>query len=517
MTPITGFLQSILASPDDETPLLIFADWLEEQDDPILAARGELMRLQCELGGWVPDCERRSELQARERRLLNLRGPWIGALQRHCKDCRFERGLVNITMEARRFVSKTFAEQARDLFSQAWVQRVRVEDVSESLVGALANAAHLDAVSQLDLNGAGLEDVDWLPLMKSGHLRNLSRLDLGNNQLTDRSLQHLMSLSHLAWLDLRNNDIRGSGLWPLFTADAPPGLTWLDLQGNDLDPMASQALFTWRQQKLIAMPAGGGRSGKLPKRFLNSIGMELVLIPAGSFWMGTPETEKGRSADEGPMHEVTLSRPCYFGVFAVTQGQYEAVMGVNPSRFHRGANGGPDHPVDRVAWTKAGEFCRRLSDLPEEAEHGRKYRLPTEAEWEYACRAGDCSSPAFYFGDTVSSRLANFDGSFPFGGADAGPFLERTTRVGSYPPNGWGLYDMHGNVWNWCSDWYGADYYQKSPACDPQGPDHGEFRILRGGAWYFDGRICRSGYRCSHTTDDGNERMGFRVVMTLPD
>jgi uncharacterized protein (TIGR02996 family) len=506
MTPIPGFVHSILATPDDDTPRLIFADWLEEQDDPTLAARGELIRLQCELARWVPDCRRRAELQARERQLEDRhRLAWLGPLRRHCKAFHFERGLLHITMEARRFISRTFADESRDLFAHSWVESVRVDDIGESLVAALAEAPHLEAVSHLDLNGAGLEVQDW---------RHVSRLDLGNNRLTDRTLQHLLSLSRLTWLDLRNNAIRGSGLWPLFTADAPPGLAWLDLQGNDLDPLANQALLTWRQQKLAATPPVVSGTRKLPGRVLNSIGMDLVLIPAGSFLMGTPETEKGRS-DEELLHEVTLSKPFYFGIFAVTQRQYEAVMGVNPSRFNREANGGPDHPVDRVGWSKAGEFCRRLSDLPEEAKHGRNYRLPTEAEWEHACRAGDCSNPAFHFGDTASSRLANFDGSHLSGGADAGPYLERTARVGSYPPNAWGLYDMHGNVWNWCSDWYGADYYRTGPAVDPPGPDHGEFRILRGGAWYFDGRVCRTGYRCSHTTEDGNERMGFRVVMTV--
>ncbi len=141
------------------------------------------------------------------------------------------------------------------------------------------------------------------------------------------------------------------------------------------------------------------------------------------------------------------------------------------------------------------------------------YRLPTEAEWEYACRAG--TTTPFAFGDSLSSRQANFNGLFPFGNAEKGPFLARTSEVGSYRPNAWGLYDMHGNVWEWCSDWYDKDYYKVSPEADPTGPPSGSVRVIRGGEWYGDGRDCRSAFRYADLPTGIFYVLGFRVAMTI--
>src|SRR5262249_11368647 len=140
-----------------------------------------------------------------------------------------------------------------------------------------------------------------------------------------------------------------------------------------------------------------------------------------------------------------------------------------------------DFPVERVSWHEAVKFCKKLSVRPAEKRARRVYRLPTEAEWEYACRAG--TSTPFHFGRSLSSRQANFDGNAPYGGAAKGPWLRRTCKVGSYQPNGFGLFDMHGNLFQWCNDWYGRDYYKDSPRQDPQGPDEGTARIVRGGSW----------------------------------
>jgi formylglycine-generating enzyme required for sulfatase activity len=178
----------------------------------------------------------------------------------------------------------------------------------------------------------------------------------------------------------------------------------------------------------------------LAKEVTNSIAMKLVLIPAGKFTMGSPEGEKERSADEGPQHQVEISRPFYLGVYEVTQAEYERVMGTNPSFFSPTGDGRywvkdqdtSKFPVESVSWNDAVEFCKQLSELPEEKQNGRVYRLPTEAEWEYACRAGAASSKPFSFGDSLSSTQANFKGNYPYGGAEKGPDLERTTRVGSY-------------------------------------------------------------------------------------
>ncbi len=210
-----------------------------------------------------------------------------------------------------------------------------------------------------------------------------------------------------------------------------------------------------------------------PREFENSVGMKLVLIPPGEFMMGSPESEEDRNSDEGPQHRVRITRPFYFGTYQVTQEEYERVMGTNPSSFSRGGGGndrvsGMDtsrFPVETVSWNDAAEFCRKLSALPAERAAGREYRLPTEAEWEYACRAG--TTTPFHFGSVLNGRQANVDGNRPYGTSEKGPYLQRTTTVGSYSANGFGLFDMHGNVWEWCADWFSSDYYANSPVDDP--------------------------------------------------
>ncbi|HYT93674.1 MAG TPA: SUMF1/EgtB/PvdO family nonheme iron enzyme [Gemmataceae bacterium] len=252
------------------------------------------------------------------------------------------------------------------------------------------------------------------------------------------------------------------------------------------------------------------REQELVKLLTNSIGLKLVLIQAGSFQMGSSPAETGRCEKEGPRHEVTLANPFYLGVYPVTQEQFERVMGNNPARFNAKASGSPEHPIENVNWEEAIEFCRRLSALPAEKDVGRVYRLPTEAEWEYACRAG--TDTPFCYGPTLTAAQANFDANFPYGVGEKGNFLQRTTRVGSYPPNNFGLYDMHGNVWEWCQDWHDGDWYRRSPKRNPQGPAAGEFRVLRGGCWRSHAVTCRSAYRNGLGPKNRDRYTGFRVV-----
>jgi formylglycine-generating enzyme required for sulfatase activity len=240
----------------------------------------------------------------------------------------------------------------------------------------------------------------------------------------------------------------------------------------------------------------------------------MVLVPAGRFLMGSPDSEAERSDNEGPRRQVSISRPFYLGVYPVTQRECEAVMGKNPAHFHSGNGGSPDHPVEQVSWTDAVEFCRRLSHLPPEKVAGRLYRLPTEAEWEYACRAG--TTTPFWWGEGASSNQANFNGQNPYGGAAQGPHLQRTTRVGSYHPNPWGLFDVHGNVYEWCSDWFDENYYQLGENNDPQGPKWGQGRVLRGGSWLYGGNGCRAAFRTSNDPDFRWKPIGFRVALTIP-
>ena len=266
--------------------------------------------------------------------------------------------------------------------------------------------------------------------------------------------------------------------------------------------------------------ANGGELMGLAREFENAIGMKLVKIPAGRFFMGSPEGTPDRSEDEGPRHEVEISA-FYLGVYKVTQEEYEKVMGKNPSYFSATGKGkamvvGMDtsrFPVEQVSWQEAMEFCEKLNKEDRKKPSGWEYRLPREAEWEYACRGGAQVYQAFAFGDSLSSTQANFNGHHPFGDAEKGPYLDRTTTVGSYKANAFGLFDMHGNVWEWCKDYYDAEYYQSSPRRDPPGPEEGKTRVYRGGSWDFHGRHCRSAERGRSGLPDRVPDMGFRVAL----
>jgi formylglycine-generating enzyme required for sulfatase activity len=264
------------------------------------------------------------------------------------------------------------------------------------------------------------------------------------------------------------------------------------------------------------------------KTITNSLGMKLAAIPAGKFLMGSPPNEAERDDNE-QQHEVAITRPFHMGVYDVTQREYEPLMGKvweggkynpwnNGTFFDAGHGGGPDHPMENVRWYQAVEYCKRLSALPEEKRAGRRYRLPTEAEWEYACRGG--TTTVFSFGHSLSSRQANINGTAPYGGAEKGPYLRKTTKVGSYKPNAFGLYDMHGNVCQWCADWYDRDYYRSSPKEDPPGPAKGVlstgyndfYKVIRGGCWLDEGRACRAAYRFRAMPHENYRLIGFRLV-----
>ena len=205
----------------------------------------------------------------------------------------------------------------------------------------------------------------------------------------------------------------------------------------------------------------------LEKEIANAVGMKLLLIPVGKFARGSPPEEAGRSADEGPVREIEISQPFYLAAHEVTQGQFERVTGRNPSWFRPDGEGRAavkdlatqQFPVESVSWSDADEFCRRLSELPEEKAAGRVYRLPTEAEWEYACRAGSADP-------VLTPKQANID-------TRDKTSLQRPAPVGSYPPNAWGLFDMHGNVFEWCSDWYDAGDYAGGSVKDSAGAGEG--------------------------------------------
>ncbi|ASC73373.1 sulfatase-modifying factor protein [Halomicronema hongdechloris C2206] len=236
----------------------------------------------------------------------------------------------------------------------------------------------------------------------------------------------------------------------------------------------------------------------------SGITLELVSIPAGEFLMGAPADEEGRSDDEGPQHRVQVPE-FWMGKFPVTQAQYQAVTGKNPSKFK-----GENRPVEKVSWEDAVAFCQKLSE-----QTGRTYRLPSEAEWEYACRAG--TTTPFHFGETITPDLANYNGNYTYGSGPKGTYRQKTTEVGRFPPNAFGLYDMHGNVWEWCQDvWHSS--YEGAPTDGSawlKGGDQ-DRRVLRGGSWGAFPRYCRSASRLRYYPDNQYGSIGFRVVCSPP-
>ena len=250
------------------------------------------------------------------------------------------------------------------------------------------------------------------------------------------------------------------------------------------------------------------RLAQLPRELRNSIGMEFVLIQAGMFQMGSPATEPGRDDDEGPVHQVTVSQPFYLGKYEVTQGQWQAVMGNNPSDL---SDCGATCPITGVSWDGTQQFITALN----RQEGAYVYRLPTEAEWEYAARAG--TQTAYHFGNAARDlALYAWYGEVLFFGS--------IHPVGQKRPNAWGLYDMHGNVWEWVADWYGA--YPRGSVTDPRGPSTGVSRVTRGGYWNGAARYCRVANRnrgpyspSFHIGDSGGSGdvhlfYGFRLART---
>jgi len=268
----------------------------------------------------------------------------------------------------------------------------------------------------------------------------------------------------------------------------------------------------------------------------NVVATNMVWISPGAFTMGSPDTETQGYSDERPQTHVTISHGFWMAKFEVTQNEYSSLMGYNNSWF-KGTRSYYDlscscylttnygillsRPVEQVNWSECTNYCAHLTFNESNAGRlptGYVYRLPTEAEWEYACRAA--TTTAFSYGPALRSGWANFYGYEEYDSSigtiaiynPSGIYLDRTVPVGSYSPNPWGLYDMQGNVWEWCQDWYGGPY-SGVPVTDPRGGPTGSARILRGGAWYFGAKDCRSGKRLNASPDYWHSSIGFRVVL----
>lgn len=240
-----------------------------------------------------------------------------------------------------------------------------------------------------------------------------------------------------------------------------------------------------------AGPAGGSLATTPLAQRTNSLGMVFLRVPPGEFVMGS----SSYSFETLP-HPVRLSRVFWLGRTEVTQAEYQQVMGATPAAFP-----GARHPVEQVSWEEALEFCRRLG-----TREGASYRLPTEAEWEYACRAGTRASFGFGDDDTRLGEYAWYDASA----------CRQTQPVGTRKPNGWGFHDMHGNVWEWCADGYREDAYRSLPATDPVAEPIGPFRVMRGGCWGNRPLLCRTARRDFFEATDRSSGIGFRVVRVEP-
>jgi len=306
-----------------------------------------------------------------------------------------------------------------------------------------------------------------------------------------------------------------------------------DPSDDELKPFEFETVTVDRRGREIR------RESKQPFFFVEPVSqeaapLEMVAIPSGSFLMGSPETESERYDDESPQHEVTV-QSFFLSKYPITQAQWREVarlpqvnreLDPDPSGFK-----GDRLPVESVSWQRAVEFCDRLS-----AVTGRTYRLPTEAEWEYACRAG--TTTPFHLGETITTHLANYDGSV-YQQESKGQDRKQTTNVGSFPPNAFGLYDMHGNVWEWCLDHWHENYdgaptdgsawldqsvlltetreritTESSDSLTAE--DEGESHVIRGGSWYFNPGYCRSAYRGGYHPDLRYLNIGFRVVCVVP-
>jgi formylglycine-generating enzyme required for sulfatase activity len=231
----------------------------------------------------------------------------------------------------------------------------------------------------------------------------------------------------------------------------------------------------------------------------NGVKLEMVEIPAGTFYMGSPENEVGRNDSEGPQHQVNV--PNFFiGKYPLTQAQYQAIIGNNPAHFK-----GNNRPVERVSWNNAVAFCQKLSQ-----KTGKNYKLPSEAQWEYACRAG--TTTPFYFGESITPDLVNYDGNGVYAAAPKGQYRKQTTDVGTFPPNAFGLYDMHGNVWEWCEDDWQENYIN-APVNGSALISRSDYKLLRGGSWNDFPGYCRSACRFNYSLDYHDyDLIGFRVV-----
>jgi formylglycine-generating enzyme len=245
---------------------------------------------------------------------------------------------------------------------------------------------------------------------------------------------------------------------------------------------------------------GKDQYGSWAEFSINGVTQRMRWIKPGEFLMGSPEDEPGRSDDEY-RHQIIITRGFWLADTACTQRLWRKIMGTNPS-YYKAMN----NPVESINWDIVCDFIKQCNHLLPSIS----LRLPTEAEWEYACRAG--TTTPFHFGQTITTEQANYNGNNPYPGGTIGEYRKKTVEVKAFSCNAWGLFQMHGNVLEWCADWYDGEYYKNSSVKDPQGPKTGRYNVLRGGCWGLDAKVLRSSCRYYCTQDDTRRMVGFRLA-----
>jgi formylglycine-generating enzyme required for sulfatase activity len=326
-------------------------------------------------------------------------------------------------------------------------------------------------------------------------------------------------LQGLMWVDFREHDPEPLGqlIWGItgIKPDSPPLI-------RKKPPEEEKNKSSYQLKTFLFQTAQINNNGTEIKRITknanyfgedlgNGVILEMVAIPDGTFIMGSPENEEGYHSSQSPQHQVTVP-PFFMGKYPVTQQQWRVVAALpkdkidlksDPSYFK-----GDNLPVECVSWNDAQEFCARLSRMA-----NKTYRLPTEAEWEYACRGG--TTTPFYCGETISTDLANYDGNYTYGQGQKGEYREKTTEVGKFPANPFGLYNMCGNVWEWCEDGWHENYINAPADGSAWTCPSTEYMLLRGGSWSLNARYCRSAGRFRYSRDYRSYRCGFRVVSSF--
>ncbi len=429
-----------------------------------------------ELDGLRELVERAIELRGSDQELLKLQGQ----LTKSAASCH----------DAQQLLNKGKAKEALGLVQD--LEEVYLASGQQALKSKLRSIvdAELEMTAAVKEANAGGIDPDkvvvLLPLVNAYLQINPHHEKAGSlfQQLIDR-----VNKTPLAYRDLFTKLTCGVlDSFPIEEIAKFPSEVLAQFPPEVLAKLPIQVLAKLPPQELTKLPSQV--LAKLFNPLANSLGMAFKLIPGGKFRMG-----EGKES-----HDVTITRPYYLGVFQVMQEQYQRVMGNNPSSFN-----GAENPVEQVSWDDAVSFCKKLSEVPAEKSAGRVYRLPTEAEWEYACRAG--TTTTYCFGDSVS-QLDDYAWYMNNSG-------ETTHAVGLKKPNAFGLYDMHGNVWEWCQDWYGG--YPSGALIDPRGPSGGSNRVGRGGCWGGGAALCRSAFRSSFDPTERSVSFGFRAALNPPD